>query len=126
MCVLCADIRQSQEPSFSIDAKGQPTGSSDSCNTAQFFASMVMLFTQTSSFANFKARRYLAHTWETKGTLTLGSFYWADSILDMENRRIFKQFPAASSGTNSCCWTDTIKQYKDSLKTDLRTHSICL
>ena len=109
-----------------MDAKGQLTGTSDSYNAAQFFASIVMLFTQASSFANFKARRYLAHTWETKGTLTLGSFYWADSILDIENRRIFKQFPAASSVIQIAVVGQTIKQYKDSLKTDLRTHSICL
>ena len=43
-----------------MNAKGQLTGTSDSCNAAQFFASIVMLFTQASSFASFKARRYLA------------------------------------------------------------------
>lgn len=109
-----------------MDAKGQSTGTSDFCNTAQFFASIVTLFTQASSFANFKARRYLAHTWEKKGTLTLGSFYWADSILDIENRRIFKQFPTAGSVVQIAVVGQTIKQYKDSLKTDLRTHNICL
>lgn len=61
--MLGADIRRSQEPSFSMDAKGQPTGTSDSYNTAQFFASMVMLFTQASSLPVLR----LKDIWPTRG-----------------------------------------------------------